>query len=220
MDALIKDGKVVRGWLGASIQPLDEGLAESFGFKGRHGVLIGSVLPNSPAAKAGLKDGDIVTELNGRRTDTVSQLRNGIAALTPKSKADLLVHRNGKPQHVQVLVGELAGDEAVALASRGEETESSQELGVTVVPLTRKLAEEIGYEGELNGVVVTEVEQGSMAERAFIRPGDVIAKVGSIDIANVSDYRSALEQFDSKKGIRVQIVRDGVRRFVFLRSNS
>ena len=102
MDALIKDGKVVRGWLGASIQPLDEGLAESFGYKSNQGVLIGSVLPNSPAEKAGLKDGDIVSELNGRQVDTVTQLRNGIAALAPKSKADLMVHRNGKAQHMQI----------------------------------------------------------------------------------------------------------------------
>jgi serine protease Do len=223
MDALIKDGKVVRGWLGASIQPLDEGLADSFGFKGRQGVLIGSVLPNSPAAKAGLKDGDIVTELNGRSTHTVSQLRNGIAALAPKSKANLTVYRNGKPQQMQVIVGELPGDETVALATRevdGGESASSEELGVTVIPLTKELAEEIGFEGELKGVVVKEVEPGSMAERAFIRPGDVIAMVGSKDITSVSDYRSVLEKFDSKKGVRLQIVRDGVRRFVFLRSNS
>lgn len=220
MDALIKDGKVVRGWLGASIQPLDESLADSFGFKGRRGVLIGSVMPNSPAEKAGLKDGDIVTELNGRRTDTVSQLRNGIAALAPKSKADLLVYRNGKAQHVQVIVGELSGQDVVATASPGEESESSQELGVTVVPLTKKLADEIGFEGELQGVVVTDVEQGSMAERAFIRPGDVIVMLGSKEVNDVNDYRDALEKFDSKKGIRIQIERDGVRRFVFLRSGS
>lgn len=219
MEALIKDGKVVRGWLGASIQTLDEGLSESFGFKGKKGVLIGSVLPNSPAEKAGLKDGDIVTELNGRPVNTVSQLRNGIAALAPKSKASLLVHRDGKSQHMQVIVGELSGEDAVALANgQGEEVESSQESGVTIAPLTQKLADEIGFKGELNGVAVMAVEQGSVAERAAIRPGDVIVTIGSTAIKNVGDYRNAVSQIDSKKGIRMQVVRDGVRRFIFLRS--
>ena len=219
MNALIKDGKVVRGWLGASIQPLDEGLAESFGYKGKRGVLIGSVLPDSPAEKAGLKDGDIVSELNGRPVETVTQLRNGIAALAPKSKADLLVHRNGKPQHIQVTVGELSGQDAVAAVGKeSEESESSQELGVTVVPLTQKLADEIGFSGELTGVVVTEVDQASLAERAQIRPGDVIVAIGNTPVKNVGDYRNAINQFDAKKGIRIQFVREGVRRFAFLRS--
>jgi len=218
MDALIKDGKVVRGWLGASIQPLDEGLSESFGYKGKRGVLIGSVLPDSPAEKAGLKDGDIVSELNGRSVESVTQLRNGIAALAPKTKADLLVHRDGKAQHMHVTVGELSGQDAVAVAKHSEEAESSQEFGVTVVPLTQKIAEEIGFSGDLNGVVVTEVEQASVAERAAIRPGDVIVNIGGKAIKNVGDYRSAVNQFDAKKGIRIQFVREGVRRFAFLRS--
>ncbi len=217
MDGLIKDGKVVRGWLGAAIQPLDEGLASSFGFQGKRGVLIGNVMPNSPAEKSGLKDGDIVTELNGRPVETVSQLRNGIAALAPKSKADLLVHRDGKAQHMLVIVGELSGQDAVAV-NNAEESTSSQELGVTVVPLTKELADEIGHKGDLNGVVVTEVTQGSVAERAAIRPGDVIVAIGPTAIKSVGDYRDAMSHFDSKKGIRMQVIRDGVRRFAFLRS--
>jgi serine protease Do len=220
MDALIKDGKVVRGWLGASIQPLDEGLAQSFGFKGgKRGVLIGSVMPNSPAEKAGLKDGDIVSELNGRPVETVTQLRNGIASLPPKSKANLLVWRDGKSRSIQVIVGELEGQDAVAIAPDGDvEGESSEELGVTVVPLTQELAERIGFSGALNGVVVKEVEPGSLADRAVIRPGDVIVAIGSTLVKDVTDYRKAIAGFDPDKGVRLQLVREGIRRFVFLRS--
>lgn len=217
MDGLIKDGKVVRGWLGAAIQPLNADLAESFGYQGSRGVLIGSVVPSSPAEKAGLRDGDIVTELNGRPVETVPQLRNGIAALAPKTNADLLVHRNGKAQHVQVSVGELVVQDE-ALASTSEEATSSDELGITVQPLTRQLAEQIGHKGELNGVVVTDVASGSLSEQAAIRPGDVLVTIGSVPVKNVNDYRGAIDKFDPKKGIRMQVIREGVRRFVFVRS--
>jgi serine protease Do len=181
-------------------------------------VLIGSVLPDSPAEKAGLKDGDIVTELNGKPVETVSQLRNGIASLSPKSKADLLIWRDRKSRHVQVVVGELAGSEAVSAARPGGQAESTDELGVTVVPLTRQLAEQIGFQGDLQGVVITEVDQGSVAERATLRPGDVIVSIGSTAIEDVNDYRDAIRQFDPQTGIRMQVVRDGIRRFVFVRS--
>lgn len=218
MDALIKHGKVTRGWLGAAIQPLNDGLAESFGFQGKRGILIGSVLPKGPAEKAGLREGDIVTELNGRPVETVSQLRNGIAALPPHSKADLLVYRNGKLQHMQIVVGELEADEQLSIAKE-EEAASTRELGITVQPLTKEIAEQIGFKGELIGVVVTEVAPGSLAEQGTLRPGDVIVTIGSTAIKNVSDYREALKSFDPKKGIRMQVVREGVRRFVFFRSS-
>lgn len=217
MDSLIKDGKVVRGWLGAAIQELDSGLAESFSFQGKHGVLIGSVMPNSPAEKAGLKEGDIVTELNGRPLETRSQLRNGVAALAPKSKADLTVFRNGKTQHLQVVVGELVVKED-GNQSTSEEVTSTGELGLTVQPLTRQLAEEIGHKGELTGVVVTNVESGSLAEQATIRPGDVILAIGSTPVKNATDYRDAIGKFDPKKGIRMQLLREGIRLYVFVKS--
>jgi len=218
MDGLIKEGKVTRGWLGVGIQPLNEGLASSFGFSGKRGVLIGSVLPDSPAQKAGLRDGDIVTELNGRPVGTREQFSIGIASLPPKSKVDLLVHRDGKSQHIQVVVGELAVKDQVASAA-GEESAASEELGITVQPLTRKLAEELGYkERDLTGVVVTEVGSDSLAAHAAIQAGDVIVSIGPKAIKSVDDYREAISHFDPKKGVRMQVQRDGVRRFVFLQS--
>jgi serine protease Do len=217
MDSLIKDGKVVRGFLGATIQPLDEGLAGSFGFRGTKAVLIGNVFADSPAEKAGLREGDIVTELNGRAVETVSQLRNGIAALPPKSSAELTVFRDGKTQRIRVVVGELTGQEA-ELAQGSAERASSQELGITVVPLTRQLADQIGHTGELEGVVVTQVEPGSLAENADIRPGDIVMGVGDTAVTGMDGYREALRGFDPKQGARLQLVRDGIRLFVFVRS--
>jgi serine protease Do len=89
---------------------------------------------------------------------------------------------------------------------------------VTVVPLTQELAERIGFSGALNGVVVKEVEPGSLADRAVIRPGDVIVAIGSTLVKDVTDYRKAIAGFDPDKGVRLQLVREGIRRFVFLRS--
>jgi serine protease Do len=209
-------GKVVRGYLGAAIQNMNAGLADSFGFNGRRGVLIGSVFENSPAQKAGLREGDIVTELNGRPVETQSQLRNSIAALAPNSKAQLGIFRDGKPQKVTVNVGELAGDtpESQQVIAPAKSTE----LGLSVEPLTRELAQEIGHKGELQGVVVTQVAPGSVAVQAQLQPGDLIVAIGSQPIKSPNDYRNALDKLDLKAGVRMQVMREGVKRFVFLKS--
>lgn len=217
MHSIITTGKVVRGFLGAGIQPLDENLARSFEYKNRHGVLVAEVVPDSPAQKAGLREGDIVTELNGRPVETTSQLRNGIAALAPKSKATLGVFRGGKTQKVEVTVGEKKATETAAI-EESEPAETSSELGLTVEPLTPDLAERVGHKYGTDGVIVTEVAPGSIANRALIQPGDVIVSIGAKPIKNTNDYRAATEKLGLKAGVRIQVMREGSKRFVFLKS--
>jgi serine protease Do len=214
MQSIIEGGRVIRGYLGAMIQDLSEDLASSFGFTGREGVLIGDVVPNGPAAKSGLQAGDIVVRFNGKPATGANQLRNAVAATAPNSEVELELFRDGKSQTLRVRVGELTDE--VAAAARPDAAATPQ-LGMTVRPLTPELAQQLGVEGT-KGVVVTDVETGSVAANALIQPGDVIVSVAGNPINSVAEYREAMGKADLATGVRLQVERGGARRFVFLRS--
>ena len=212
MDSIIENGSVERGFLGAGIQDLNEDLASSFGYKGTDGVLIGDLVADGPAAKAGLEPGDIVVKFNGKATHKAHQLRNAVAATKPGTRTTLGVVRNGKPLHFEVEVGQL---DSQAVAVRGRE--ASVDLGMTVQTLTAEVARQVGADESDEGVVVTAVEPGSVAARVGLQPGDVILAIGSTAIKNVGDFREAVKAMDVSQGIRMQVMRDGGRRYVFFR---
>lgn len=214
MDSLIKNGRVERGWLGAVIQNLDEGLASSFGYDETEGVLIGDVVPDGPAAKAGLKSGDIIVRYDGKPVKDVNELRYRVAATKAGTDVKVTVFRDGKLKTVEVEIGRLEGQPTVL----GTQSDAhSKDLGLTVQTLTSDLAQELGYEKDAKGVVVTAVEPGSVAASAGILPKDVIVSVGNTEVTDAASFRRALEAHDLSKGIRLQVMRDNVRRFVFLR---
>lgn len=215
MDAIIEEGGVTRGYLGALIQDLDEDLAESFGFQSRDGVLIGDVVEDGPAAAAGLQAGDIVTQVNGKRVTTASELRNLVAATPPKTELRLDVFRNGQRRTITVTTGTL--DEGRFASGGRSGSASTEELGLTVQNLTPELARRLRLEGDQEGVVVTSVEAESLAERVGIRPGDLLVAVGNRTISTVTDFREALRELDPESGVRLQVERNGVRRFVYVR---
>jgi len=212
MNSIINTGHVDRGWLGAMIQDLTEDLANSFGYESADGVLIGDVVPDSPADKAGLRAGDIVVEYNGQPVRKAARFRNAVASTKPGSKKELGVFRNGKRKTLKVTIGLLEGEVA---ATKG--TASALDLGMTVQTLTPELARKAGVEEDQKGVIVTKVEPGSIAARAGIRIGDVICAVGDSQIADMADFRNATDEEDLKEGIRMQVKREGMRRFAFLK---
>lgn len=212
MDSIIESGAVQRGFLGAGIQDLNEDLAASFGYKGVEGVLIGDVVPDSPASKAGLQPGDIVVEFNRKPAQKAPQLRNAVAATKPGTRVPMTVVRNGKSIQVEVEVGKL---ESQASVWKGRE--ASADLGMTVQTLTAEVARQIGADERDQGVVVTAVEPGSIAARVGMQPGDVILAVGNRQVKNVADFREAIQELDVNQGIRMQVMRDGGRRYLFFR---
>ena len=216
MHSLIEKGHVDRGWLGAMIQDLNEDLSQSFGYHGTEGVLLGDVLDEGPAQKAGLQAGDIIVQFNGRRMKDANQLRQTVAATEPNTDADVVVFRDGKEQTLTVHITQMKSDSAVATAAG----EQSDDLGISVRTLTPDAAAQLGYQADEHGVVVTEVKPGSVAASLGIRSGDVIVAVGRESIDDVADYRKALDSNDLSKGIRLQIMRDGAKRFVFAKLNS
>ncbi len=213
MRSLIDEGHVVRGYLGAMIQNLDAGMADSFGYDSTDGALIGDVVADGPAAEAGLKEGDIVLAYNGKPVGNVVELRASVAETRPGTRASLDVFRDGARKTIEVEIGELKGG-AAGSSEPGRATHD--DLGLTVRTLTPQLADQLGYD-DAEGVVVTEVEPYSPAADAGIRPRDVIVKVGGKPVNTASEFRKALSSSDLTEGVRLRIRSGDSERFAFLR---
>ncbi len=214
-DAIIKIGRVERGWLGVSLQPLTEELAQSFGYSSTQGALISDVLPDQPGAKAGLQPGDIIVEFNARPIESANQLRNLVAATPPGTKVTIGVFRKGQRLTLQAVLT-LRDDRLAAAGPRGQEFLGN--LGLRVQPLTPEIAQQLDLPENERGVVVMQVEPGSLAAMAGIQPGDLIQAVGDRPVNSVADLREALQELSQGRGIRLQIRRGDARLFVFLRS--
>ncbi|RMG43404.1 MAG: DegQ family serine endoprotease [Candidatus Dadabacteria bacterium] len=217
MQSLIKEGRVVRGWLGVIIQDLDENLAKSFNYPSTEGALVGDVQKNGPAQKAGLKQGDIIIRFNGRKIKSVNQLRNEVAAVRPGTRVSVDVIRNGRKKTLKVKIGELPSEDKMpGLGQRESQTEEN-ELGISVDDLTEDMADRLGTDAK-EGVVVTRVLPGSIAAQAGIRPRDIILKVNGKKVSDADQFRAALKKANLKKGIRMIIESRGIQRFVFMRA--
>ncbi|MEY4180079.1 MAG: hypothetical protein RLY70_3653 [Planctomycetota bacterium] len=219
MNQIRDNGKVTRGRIGAAIQDLTDDLAKSFGYNGREGALIDDVIPDSPAAKAGLKAGDIVTKYQGKPVKSSSQFRNAVAATPPNTKAEVEIFRDGKKQTLPVQVGLLTEDEMTrSQPDGGDEEATADALGLSVQPLTPELARQLGLKETQTGVVIAGVEPGSIAARGGLKPGDAITSVGGQAVANLKEFREVMAKQKASDGVRLQVVREGSNRFIFLRT--
>lgn len=214
LDSIIEKGHVTRGYLGAIIQDLDEDLAQSFSYESTEGVLIGDIIEGGPASRSGLQPGDIVVKLNGQPVTSANDLRNSIAATAPGTEIQLDVVRNGSKKKVTVTIGEL--DKADVARRLGRDSTSN--LGMTGKTLTPALAQQLGYESDQEGVVVTQVEPGSVAAEVGIQPKDVIVAANGTAIRSAADLRQATQEENLKSGVRLQVMRDGARRYVFIKT--
>ncbi|NOZ63958.1 MAG: DegQ family serine endoprotease [Caldiserica bacterium] len=202
MKQLLEKGRVIRGWLGVVIQPLTEELAESFGIKGKKGVLIGDVMKGSPAAKAGLKRGDIIIKFAGKKVDTPSALQEKVAGTAPGTRVKIDILRRGKPLTLTAKIAEMPKEKAEAKEKKAEE-----ELGMRVGELTPELASKLGYEGE-KGVLILEVFPGSIAEIAGLTRGDLIKEINDKKIESLNDYHKIISKLlKSKAPIRLLVKR-------------
>ena len=220
MEDIIADGQVTRGYLGAAVQNLNEDLAASFGYEGTRGVLIGDVVDDSPAARGGLEAGDIVLSIDGREMDSAHEMVNAVAAVDPGDEIDVVVFREGRERELKIEVGTRPGNLTAASGSRNDSTGEPAEgaaLGVKVRELTPELAEEYSLGSGASGVVVTEVEPGSLAAQAGLRTGDQIVSIGNRRIGSLEDFASASSDLDLETGVRLQVRTGSTQRFVFLR---
>ncbi len=188
IDQLKETGTVVRGWLGVLIQQITPEIAEGLGLKDVKGILVSDVTPGGPADKAGIKRGDIIVDLNGTKVDELTELTSMVAQLAPGSEADVKVLRNGKESDFKVTLGKLPEN-----VSESKEEEIKEEMGITANEITPRIASQFNL-GESTGVVITNVEAGSVAAEAGLRPGDVILEINKKSIKTLDDYRSAMDE--------------------------
>lgn len=214
MESLITKGKVVRGWLGVGIQNLTEDLSASFNYSAKGGALIGHVEEAGPAAKAGLKQGDIITKIKGEDIKNVTQLRNMIASFSPGSSVEVTYYREGKTQTATVKIGELPTQKV----KEEVEIESKTDIGVAIDELTPEMARRLGLNNS-KGVIVKSVKPGSIGARAGVQPKDVIVSLNGKKIASVEEFYKELDAGDLRKGIRAIVKTEGMERFVFFRAD-
>jgi len=172
-------------------------------WKKTEGVLVAEVSEGSPAEKAGLKQGDIILRLNGKKVDDLGELRNKIALTSPGTKLKMEVLRENKPQTLKVTIGEQPVGKTIGTAQH----KILGKLGLVVQDLTAELAEQFGYR-DGQGVLVAEVEQGSPAARVGIRPGHLIEEVNRKRVHNMDEFVKALAQSKQTKSVLFRI-RDG-----------
>jgi serine protease Do len=199
-------GKVVRGMIGVQVQNVTPELAKSFGLSEPTGALVAQVNPDTPAAKAGIHQGDIITEFNGHPIHEMNELPRMVAGTEPGSKATLKVLRDGKEKTLNLTIVELA-DERQAQAKDEGEAEKTP-LGLEVQNLNPNLAQQFRLRDN-KGVVVVRIESGSPAADAGIRAGDLILEVNGVVVATVNEYRAAVGKLKKDSVARFLVKRMG-----------
>jgi serine protease Do len=190
---LKEKGRVVRGYLGTTVQKITPEIANSLGLKENGGALVADVVQGSPAEKAGIKTGDIIVEFDRKAIKDSSDLPPVVARITPGTTVQLKVMREGKQVSLPITVGELQDNEIVASS---EETE----LGLTAQPVTPDIAQSLGLE-RAEGLVISSVKPGSAAEEAGLRSGDVITQVNRRPVKNIEEYNREIARSEKGKPV-------------------
>jgi serine protease Do len=207
MESLIRTGKVVRGWLGVSVQDVTPELSKQFGVPVGEGALVGEVVKGSPAEKAGFKRGDVIIEFNGKKVEDSGHLRNLAASTAVGSKIKVEVIRNQKKESLTVTVGELPKE--TAAAQTGKTATATALSGVTVQNLTPELIDRLGLEPNATGVVVVMVAQGSVADESGLQRGDVITEINRRPVRNVNEYNAEVNKLEKGAAVLLLINRKG-----------
>jgi serine protease Do len=216
---LEEHGKISRGWLGVQIQEVTPAIAASLGLHGDHGAIVAVVTADSPGAKAGLKQGDVVLAFNGSEVNQLHDLPRLVAAATPGSTATVTVWRDGQKTELQAKLGTLPDNNQVASATSGPAEEQSAQAtaaGMHFAPLTNDLRRELHVANGVEGVVVTRVDSGSAAEDVGLTQGDVVVAINQQPVHTPEEAAAKLNQaaHSSKKTALLLLDRHGVTQYV------
>jgi serine protease Do len=211
---LASSGHVTRGWLGVTIQPLTPELAKGFKVPGGGGALVSSVQEGSPAAQAGVKAGDVVTEYDGKKLSQPGDLSRLVAATTVGREVPLTIVREGKTMNLQVRVARMEEPDQPKVAKTEE---SKEPLGLAVQTLTPEVSRELGL-ADSRGVVVRGVRDSSPADKAGIRAGDVITELDHKPVANAGDMKRLLAAHPKGAPVVVLLHRDGTSLYAAMSS--
>lgn len=215
MPQLEKSGKVTRGWLGVAIQDVDEELARSFQLDKARGALVTDVSEDSPAAKAGLRQGDVIVGIAGDAINDVAELRNRIALTAPGSRVSFKILRDAKPLDLTVSIGELTPDKASSASLSTNGQSGLEELGLVLQDLTEALAQQFGYK-QGQGVLIAEVSPGSPAARVGLQPGFLVEEVNRKPVRNLAEVAQAIKKTPKGKQVLLRIRAGDHSRYVAL----
>ncbi len=215
MKQLIKTGRVVRGFLGVTIQDVDKKLADSFKLPGTDGALVTRVMEDSPAAQAGIKAEDFIVAIGGKPVKDVNDLRNRVADLPPGKDVEFTIYRDGKKMTVSVKIAVQPAEMSAAGVEKDKKT-LPECYGLKVQTLTEELASRAGYGKDAAGVIIVEVAPDSDAAESGLRPGIVIDSVNGRKVATAEEFATAITA-GGDKGLRLRIVTpDGGRQYVVI----
>ena len=224
VDSIINTGKVARGWLGVRIQSVDAALAETLGLGESRGALVASATAGGPAEKAGIQQGDVVLEFDGKQIDRMRSLPRLVAETAIGKAVQVKLWRKGKIQDVQVTLGELPEDEQLAELGQPAVPQSPtgrvkvDALGLTLAAITPELKTEYSLPEAAKGVVVTEVVPDSPAAEESLQAGDLLVEVSQEPVSLPGEALTKINQAaKDKKTVLLLIDRQGDLRFVALR---
>jgi serine protease Do len=203
-DSLVKNGKVIRGYLGVNIQSITPQLQESFNLKSRDGALVAEVVPDAPAAKAGLKEGDVITAINGTPVKDANNLTLTVTSMAPGTKLTLDVLRDGKSKQFTATAGTRPGSRNAKVNSDEYSKNDNDEgvlNGVAVDDLDPETRQSLDIPARIKGAVVTQVDPESASARAGIRRGDVILEINKQPVKNAQQAVELSAKVESKKSL-------------------
>jgi len=198
MESLVQYGHVTRGYLGVMIQNVTPALAQEFKLKDSRGALIGEVVPQGPAEKAGFKPGDVVMSFDGKKVTESRQLQLQVAQTKPGTTVPVEIMRNGDSKTLEVTVKQLPGDENLAEAQNGE-TDTGTLNGVAVSDLDQQTRDQFHLPRNVQGAVITQVDPASAAADAGLRPGVVIQEINHHPVKNANEAIQLTENASDKK---------------------
>ncbi len=216
-EQLRTSGRVSRGRIGVSIGPVSKDVAESIGLGKPTGTLVSSVVPGSPAEKAGIEAGDIITRFDGKVIDKPADLSRLVGSTKPGSKSAVTVFRRGTSKDLSVVIAEVetekSSPKAIVRADKPKASTVGQTFGLSVSDLTDAQLKELKIKGGVRVDAATDA-----AARAGMREGDVILAIANVEIANVKDFDAVVSKFDKTKALSVMVRRGEWVQFVVIRN--
>jgi serine protease Do len=222
MQSLREKGRVVRGYIGASVQTLTPELAEAMKLKGQlTGALVGEVTRKSPAERAGIKTGDLITAVNGKKVSDARELRLMIGSMAPGTKVQVEINRDGRSKMLNVDLAEMPAEAAEQGAEAAPEEAAQPEKatvfgGVAVADITDDVRTGLNLPKDVQGAVIAEIDSDSPAAKAGLREGDVIQEVNKQPVKNAKDLVAISKRLKSNEKILIRVYSQGRSGFVAL----
>lgn len=215
MESLITKGKVIRGWLGVSIQPITPELASQFNLKSEEGSLVADVIEGGPAEKAGIMRGDVIVEFNGEKVSNPHNLRNAVAKTPPGEVVKITVIREGVTKTLMLTIAELASE----TPQKEGAVVNNAMRGVMVQNITPDIRKQLSLPEKIRGVVISNIGDGSPAETKLI-PGDVILEINRKATGSIADYEKIATQIKPDENVLLLVFRKGASIFITISGES